>query len=457
MSEAAVATAAGSLNAQVMRLAALQFLQRRAARAGSADELGFVAVNETLQVVPYHQAALWNARRGVTAVSGAERPEPGAPYVRWLGTLFAELRRHPAAGDAVAVDRASLGRRGVDAAWDEWLAPHALWCPFRTPDGRVAGGLLLARQDPWTDGDRDVAAHLGVAYTQAFLVSTLRGRIRVGARFTRRRALVALAAVLVVCAAALPVRESVLAPAEIVPEAPSYVRAPFAGVVASIAVAPNAVVHKGDLVATMDSRQLRTQADVATKALEVARAEYQEATQQAMTDAKARADVAPLASKIDEASADLDYQRRLLERTRVLAPADGIAVYADPSEWVGKPVEIGERIMLVSPPTSRRLAVHVPVAAAVTFAVGSRVVFFDDVRPDHPLRGRVIFASYGATPGRDGSLAYEFRADLAPATQDGPGLRLGTQGTGKILGERRPLALWVLRKPIMVVRQWLSV
>lgn len=444
MSETA---SAGGMNQHLMRLAALQMLQRRV-REVEPGSLGFVMVNETMQVLAYQQAALWDIRHGITAVSGAERPEQGAPYVRWLSDAAARFSRQPGGLRAVGPD--DVGE------WDEWMPRGGLWCPFVAPDGRVVGGLVLARPEPWGEGDREVAGALCGAYAQSFLLAAMKPRRGWATpRATRHRAATVAAVALLAALGAMPVRESVLAPAEVVPERPALVRAPFAGVVESIDVAPNAAVHTGQIVATMNRRQLETQAQVARKALEVAQAEYREATQQAMTDSKARASVAPLSSKIDQAQADLDYQSRLLERAAIPAPAEGLAVFGDPSEWIGKPVETGERIMLVAPPESRRLEIHVPVSAAVTFAIGADVLFFDDVHPDRPRRGHVDFASYGSAASPDGTSAYAFRALLDPAGQSDPGLRLGLKGTGKILGERRPLALWILRKPIMAVRQWL--
>ena len=46
-------------------LAALLDLTRMARRARTEAELGFVLVNDTLQLLPYRQAALWRAGRGV--------------------------------------------------------------------------------------------------------------------------------------------------------------------------------------------------------------------------------------------------------------------------------------------------------------------------------------------------------------------------------------------------------
>ena len=57
MSAAQATALPGAMNYQFMRLSALQMLQARA-RTAPADELGFVMVNETMQVLSYQQAVL---------------------------------------------------------------------------------------------------------------------------------------------------------------------------------------------------------------------------------------------------------------------------------------------------------------------------------------------------------------------------------------------------------------
>ncbi len=51
--------APSSLDAQLFGLGTLVQLLKRARRAATAEELGFVMVNETHALLPYRQAALW--------------------------------------------------------------------------------------------------------------------------------------------------------------------------------------------------------------------------------------------------------------------------------------------------------------------------------------------------------------------------------------------------------------
>jgi hypothetical protein len=143
----------------------------------------------------------------------------------------------------------------------------------------------------------------------------------------------------------------------------------------------------------------------------------------------------------------------MLQRADIVAPADGVAVFDDIDEWIGKPVMLGERIMLVASPRDAELEIQVPVADVATFAYGSSVLFFSNIDPDRAARAHLVFASYGSAATAEGVLAYRFRARLEA---DEPTLRLGLKGTAKIYGPPRLLALWLFRRPIAMVRQWLA-
>ena len=69
--------------------------------------------------------------------------------------------------------------------------------------------------------------------------------------------------------------------------------------------------------------------------------------------------------------------------------------------------------------------------------------------PDQPVTGKVVFVSYATTVTPSGVLAYTARADLTGSAD----LRLGLKGTAKIFGPPRPLAVWLLRRPLAYLRQ----
>jgi multidrug resistance efflux pump len=445
-----------ALNYQLLRLGALLQLEQRA-RAAGRKELEFLMVNDTATVVSYQQAALWRRAPdgpGTLVLSGVAVAETGAPYRMWLDRAVAAIVQGAEATNLHALVAGDLPE-ALAAEWPEWFPPNALWCPLARREGELIGGLLFGRTDPWLDGDRQMIEMLSGAYAQSLILSDavkpagFRSR---WATLRRRPVIIGIAAALVLAALA-PTRQSVLAPAEIVPVDPAPVRAPFEGVVDALRVAPNEPVHAGQPVVSLDRTQLATRYAVTQKALDMAKEEYADTAQAAMSDEKSKGKLAILASKVDQQQAELAYDKDQLDRAEVTAPADGIAVFDDSNEWAGKPVALGERIMQIASPTNTQLEMQVPAAEVVTFDLGSEVVFFSNLAPDSPSRGSLAFASYSSAVTADGVLSYAFRAKLDPKDA---GLRLGLKGTAKIYGPRRPLALWLLRRPIQLVREWLS-
>jgi hypothetical protein len=80
-------------------------------------------------------------------------------------------------------------------------------------------------------------------------------------------------------------------------------------------------------------------------------------------------------------------------------------------------------------------------------------LFFPNVSPEYPAQGTLVSVGYAAAVNAEGVLAYTARAQLDTAED---GLRLGLKGTAKIYGPHRPFILWVLRRPLAVMREWLT-
>lgn len=430
-----------------MRLAGVLQLCARAREAGR-EELSFVIVNETVRVIPYDQAVLWDARTGrLVAVSGVERVQPAAPYVVSLNRLYRSIVAAGRQDTQHAPDPALVDRSRFDP--QSRLAPHLLWWPMRLK-GQTVAFLLLARRDAWTEADGPLLEALTGAYAESWeLARSRRAAARPWSRRLAWRLGGALVLAALLAAAFIPVRSSAIAPAEIVARNPAFVRAPFAGVVDSIEVAPNSTVRAGQILVRLDRQQLEAALRVATKAVEVATAQYRQTTQEGIADPRVREQLVALRGRLDEARADYDYRRTLLQRADIPSPADGIAVFNDPAEWIGRPVETGERIMQISPPASSRIEIELPVAEATAFGDGAEVLFFNNVSPDRPAAGRVTFMSYATSLSPSGVLVYTVRADL----DDGSELRLGLKGTAKIFGEPRPFVLQLLRRPIAYLRE----
>jgi Barrel-sandwich domain of CusB or HlyD membrane-fusion len=434
-------------------LVSLLQLQRRARQAATPQALGFVAVNETLQLVPYRQAALWTASGlgQVAAVSGPPLPDPQAPYVQWLGQLFRHLMREQVPAGEVPPDTLP---DAVRADWQEWLPAHALWLPLPAHDRPAAAGLLLAREAPWAAHEVGLLTELAHAYGHALDALQPRRPWREGLGSVLRRARTRrwlAAGGLAVCLC--PVRLTALAQAEVVPSEPFMVRAPLDGVIDRFDVRPNQAVQAGTPLFSLDTTALRARMEVARKAVDTAQEEYRQSAQAAVTNDKTRADLVLRRGKVQEKTVELDYTAEQLARVQVKADRAGIAVFADANDWVGKAVTLGERVLLVADPARVELVAWMPAADRLPVAPGDALTLHPQGSPLQSFEAQVLTVAYRAEPTREGFMAYRIKAAFTPG-QTLP--RIGQLGSARVQGGWAPLAYVALRRPLSTARQWLG-
>lgn len=431
------------------QISTLLHLQHRARDAASAAELSFIAVNETHALVPYRQAVLWEAGKGITAVSGVAVPERTVPFMHWIDGVCRTLAaRQPDAGPVSATVLPDDDRE----EWRQWLPAAAFWQPLSI--GAVQGGLLLARDTAWSEADALVLAELSHAYGHALgaLRPPARGPGFLRTARGRRRSLVA-AGIAVALLAAMPVPLTVLAPAEIVAVAPAIIRAPMDGVVDRIHVQPNQRVEVGQPLFDLDDTTLRGKLEVAQKALDTAEAELRQLSQQALMDAGAKPRLAATMGRREEKAAEAAYLSELSERIRVRAPQGGIAVLDHPGEWSGRPVMVGEKVLALAEENDTEIEAWLSPGDMIELPPGAAVAVFLNADPLAPVGGTVRYVAYETTHRPDDTAAYRLRATLAGS--DHP--RLGSKGTARISGMRVPLVYWLLRRPWAAVRSSLGI
>ena len=437
-------------------------------------------VNETNSLVSYRQAALWvgdaSARGGrgkIMALSGLAQPAGDSAFNVWLSDLL----EHHAGETATGEPRTVSPRPDTDdmRMWRDYLPKNGLWIPLPLQPGTgdaeepskkppLQAGLVLWRDQEWTRQEAAVLALLGGAYAHAWRALGKNTRTWFGeggfkATLARLRTKRWRLVILLVLLAAMffPVRQSVLAPAEIVPRDPFTVRAPLRGVVERITVQPNDTVRKGDLLVRIDAREIEGKLESARQSLAVANAELRQKQQQALFDEKSKSALGILQSRRDQAASDAAYFESMLQRTEIRAERPGIAVFDDPQEWSGRPVTIGERIMVIADPRDVEMEAHIPLADAIALRAGTQVRLFMNAEPASPLEATLERVGYRAVPVADGTLAYRARAAFAPRPEDsGPELRVGLKGTAKLYGEPTFFVVYLLRKPLTRLRLWLN-
>lgn len=437
--------------------------ERLVAQARAADterELLFIMANEGFSLVPYRSALVFlggAATPRLSAASGLNEVDRRSPFGAWAEQVVAHLLPRRAEGSRFgpADVPAELASTWAEY-WPAQVHLHAL--PGR--DGEPQGAVLYVSDEAWPEPvDRmlgSVHQVYGLCLDQLRLRHTAwrgaRGRL-LGATPGGRRVRLALAVALL-AALFVPVKQFVIAPAEIISLDSTTVTAPVEGIVAEMVAKPNQPVRRGDVLLRLEDTAIRNRLASAAQGLEVARAEYLAGAHRALVSADNAAEAGVLKGRIQERGAEVSYLREQLSMLEVRASRDGIAVYGQESDWVGKPVSPGLRIMELADATQVGVQVWVPVADAINMTAGEplQVLLYAD--PANPLEARIAQASYQPTKSPDGVVAYRVRALLSPQQQ---AVRLGLRGSAKINGEWVPLGYFLLRRPLAAGRQWLGV
>ena len=245
-------------------------------------------------------------------------------------------------------------------------------------------------------------------------------------------ALVALT--LLIASAIVPGRYRIGADAHLEGIDQRVVAAPVDGFVTSAEARAGDVVSKGDLLATLDDRDLRLERLSWASQHKLVAKEYGAAL--AAHDAvQARI----LQAQLAKAEAQLELLDEQIARTRMMAPFEGIVVSGDLSQSLGAPVEKGQVLFTVALLDAYRVILEVDERD---------IAHVKKEQPGHlalsAMPGEVLsFHVHKITPistAAEGRNFFRVEADLDAAPEF---LRPGMEGIGKIdAGRRRILWLW---------------
>lgn len=435
-------------------LASVLLLLRRARESRSIKELGYLLTNDTSLLVSYRSGLLWiREEQGsggrLEAVSNLPVPNRDAALSRWISPLFRYLCTH-SGNEPTIVDRASLPSELV-ADWAQYLPAQGLWLPLILPDGRHLGGLLLVRKPPFTGAEQRLLSHWIDGAALIFEILGQKRSKKNWKHFLTRRSIFALGTTAILLSLFfVPVRLNVLAPAEIIPENPVIVRATLSGVIDSVEVSPNEMVKKGQILARLDDRELVTRLEVVRQGYKVAQSELQQASRASISNQEALLKRSLFRIRVEQHRAEVSYIEEQLSRVILTAERNGIVMFPDKESLRGRPVRLGERIMMLADPSEASLEIWIPPSDSINLAGGAEVKMFLNIDPETPLPAFIERVAHQATLAEDGNFGYRAKA-FFNSTEAAP--RIGLRGTAKVYGDSVSLGYYLFRKPLTTLRQ----
>lgn len=209
---------------------------------------------------------------------------------------------------------------------------------------------------------------------------------------------------------------------------------PFDGYIAEAPVRAGDVVSKGQLLCTLDDRDLSLERlKWLSQKIQLQR-QYQEA--QAGHD---RASASIISAQLDQAEAQLHLAEANLERTRLLAPFAGVLVSGDLSQRLGSAVEQGEQLYELTPLDSYRVIVQVDERRIADVREGQQGSLLLSSLPETEFPFTIKKITPISTP-EEGRNYFRVEARLEESSTN---LRPGMEGVGKVFIDRRNLAsIW---------------
>lgn len=429
-------------------------LQKQALAAKGLEEAIFLITNKTHQLINYHQAIFFSAQSGsirAKAVSGNATIEPKGTHTYIVEKIIKNKLSNNLGSDESKVinidNNKDIAANDLEN-WKSFASPHNILLIFTTEDEGHLGSLLVQRDKAFDEAEMAILEELQLGYSNALALHNLREtkslRSSIFANTRHRKWL--WIGFIILCF--MPVRLSITAPAEIIAEEAKMVSAPFDGMIDNVLIKPGDIVEAGNILARMDQDSLKTREQAAAQAVELAKVSLSRVRREALSAPEKKAELNKLQAEIKTKTIEYEYAKTLLERSEISTPQDGIAIFPSVNTLRGKPVVMGEKLMLVANPDAKELLIRVPVDAMLDFDENAEVSFFSSVAPLTSYKGQVISTGYQASVDPDGLLTYKVLAQV----EENQNLRIGWKGTAKIYDEWSVLSYAVLRRPLIALR-----
>jgi biotin carboxyl carrier protein len=277
-----------------------------------------------------------------------------------------------------------------------------------------------------------------LAHTRESLQHT--GQLITGSRYPGIKLGVAVGAALLLLSAIVPATYRVTAPSVIEGEVQRAAVAPFQGYIRSGLVRAGDVVKRGQVLATLEDKDLALEKRRWEAELEMASRKEREA----MASGN-RVDQRLASAQVNQARAQLDLAQDKLNRTQVVAPFDAVVVKGDLSQQLGSPVDQGKVLFELAPLDAWRVILKVDERDITYLQPGQKGQAVLASLPGHPQPIKVKRVTSVAV-AEDGRNHFRVEADIvapAGAQRDKPlALRPGMEGVSKVETTDHSL-LWI--------------
>jgi multidrug resistance efflux pump len=414
--------------------------------------LSFLILNDTVQMTRYDRAVLWDFDRSkpsLLGVSGQSSINATTDIAKRWQRLVQNLK-HP--GQIQILSSESF--KSEQTLWKEYeesnSRPSVLWFPITAHD-RMATGLWLERWEgmKWSNQEVEILNPLIQAYGLAWEKFTPHYSWR-----TLRKLLywtLGLTLLLLLFAIRIPLR--IVAPCEVVPKDPILITAPLEDIIEKINVKPGQFVHVNDPLFEYDKRVALQTLKIAENQLQVAQQDLSRAKTLAFKEERSLTEISILMAKLKKEEANLELAKYRASQLIAHSPTNGIAMLENPDEWRGKPVKVGEKILLVIDPKKTKVRLWIPENDNIGLDIKKSIYVFLNTSPTVTREAKLMFISNASTITEKHVVSFMAEAEWTKPQDD---IRVGLKGSAILYGEKVSLFYWLIRKPWATFREFIG-
>lgn len=434
-------------------------LNIKAFRCKTREALLFVILNDTIHLVRYDRAILWDfenpSKPKCLGISGQTTFSKNSELVRKITKIVKSIK-NPKVPQQLTANQLV----GENEIWNDLQAgkPNSLvlWLPIHFDDKLILGLWL----EKWNVTEKDIPTidvqnilsnflleSYGVAWNNVHAKKFFKH-----VNLSRTQwLLLALSLVASLFIIHIPLR--IAAPCEVVPKDPIIVAAPLEGIIEKVVVKPGETVHKDDILVEYHKTVFLQNLKVAQKQVQILQADVNRAMTLGFKDERSLSELAVLKLKLEKEKLALGLAEYYASKLIIKAPQEGIVIIDNPDEWRGKPVQIGEKILILSNEQNTKIRIWLPENDNIVLDPKRNIKIFLNIKPEISYRASLIYVAAESIVTEKHLASFIAEADWIDKPKE---VKLGLKGTAILYGENVSIFYFIIRKPWASVRNFIG-
>ena len=435
----------------------------RVLNAQSLKNLTFIILNDSFLILPYDRASLWRIMDGkadILGVSGQTQVTKSSELVNNWRPLVSHLKDLAKTREISSEEFPNNKKE-----WDKLQtdrSSHVLWVPI-VNNARETIGLWL---EIWQKrgGSDSFYPPEKVTTFSGFLVpgyaaawEKLSSSISfqgIKNIFTKKNIGFALLAFLLLSLLIrVPLR--IVAPCEIIAKNPYLITAPLEGIIEKIDVQPGELVRKGDLLFEYDARAPLQDLKIAQNEVKAMQSEINRVVASSVSDSQSLLQLSTMNIKLQKAELQLEYAKTRAQQLVDRSPREGVISVDNPDEWRGRPVKVGEKIMLISDPNESKVRIWIPEDDNIPLDKDKPIYVFLNPHPETGYEAKLTYISQSTVITERHIPSFVAEAEwIEPLNPD---VKLGLKGSAILYGNRVTIFYYIFRKPLATMRTFFGI